>query len=188
VNQSVRKFPGHFAGAFIPRVGEDGAVEVLAIGYLPIQYQGANEELQMQKLQVKMPGGCAQNTEENADLSMALVHELRGEIAKGDDFHVSIGEKLFQRFKPGRNLGDPQHQQSFYYAQFQGELRTEDVEDDGDEILTPPAWVEARQLLNVIFFSHREPLVAGLEHLARDSSEITYRYSDILAKYRSAQS
>lgn len=185
----IRKFPGHFAGAFIPRVRADGTVEVLVIGILPIQYRGAKKEVQMKKFQVKMPGGCAQSDEENANLPLALIRELRGEIAKYDDFRVDIGKQIFQRFKPGRGPEDTKHQQSFYYAQFQGELRTEDVvEDEGDEVLSPPCWLEARQLWGTIFFSHREPLVAGLECLARDSSEIAYRYSDILATYRSGQS
>ncbi len=185
----IRKFPGHFAGAFIPRVGVDGMVEVLVIGVLPIQYREANNKLRLQRLQVKMPGGCAQNHEENANLSLALVRELHGEIAKDDDFQVSLGKQVFQRVKPGRSPSEPKHRQSFYYTQFQGELRNEDVvEDEGDEILAPPCWVEARQLWSTIFPSHREPLVAGLEHLALASPEVAYQYSDILATRRSGQS
>lgn len=142
----------------------------------------------MQKLQVKMPGGCAVDQEENENLPLAVVRELRGEIAKGNDFHVNVGEQIFQRFKPSRRPGDPKHQQSFYYAQIEGQLRAEDmVEDEGDEVLTPPFWIEARELCGVIFFSHREPLIAGMERLARDSSEIAHQYSDILGTYRSGQ-
>lgn len=184
----IRKFPGHFAGAFIPRVGADGVVEVLVVGVLPIQYQGAEKKLQRQKVQTKMPGGCAENLEENANLPVALARELRHEIAGCGDFLIEVGEQIFQRFKPGRNNG-PEHQQSFFFAQFKGELRTEDaIEDEGDEVLSPPVWLEARQLLNKIFFSHREPLLAGLGYLARGSSEVAYRYSDILATYRHGQS
>lgn len=178
-----RKFPGHFAGAFIPRVGADGLVEVLVFDVLPVQYREAEKKLRMQKLQVKMPGGCAENLEENASLPRALARELLDEIAKCGDFQVEVGEPIFQRFKPGRG-GGPEHQQSFYYTRFQGELRTEDkVEDEKDEVLAPPVWIEARQLWGKIFSSHREPLVAGLGYLARSSSEIAYRYSDILATY-----
>lgn len=180
----VRKFPGHFAGAFVPRVGADGLVEALVIDVLPIQYREADKKLKMLKIQTKMPGGCAENLEENEKLPLALARELRDEIAECGDFRVEVGEQIFQRFKPGRGPSEPKHQQSFFFAQFKGELRTEDkVEDEKDEVLSPPVWVEARQLLSKIFFSHREPLVAGLGYLARSSSEIAYRYSDILATY-----
>lgn len=189
MSHPVRKFPGHFAGAFISRVDADSKVEILVIGALPIEYREADQKLQLRKLQVKMPGGCAVNHEENENLPLTVVRELCGEIAKSSDFHVNVGEQIFRRFKSGRSPGEPKHQQSFYCTRFEGELRTDDmVEDEGDEVLTPPSWIEARELSGVIFFSHREPLIAGLERLARDSSEIAHRYSDILATYRSGQS
>jgi hypothetical protein len=181
----IRKFAGHFAGAFIPCVGADGVVKVLVLDVLPITFENADTKVKLEKTQTKMPGGCAESQEENDNLSLALVRELRREIAKCDDFWVEVGEQISKRPKPGRNHGDPEHLKFFFYAQFQGELRTEAVvEDEGDEILSPPFWVEARQLWGRIFDSHRRPLLHGLQHLARQSPEVAYRYANFLEACR----
>jgi hypothetical protein len=176
----IRKFAGHFVGALISRVGADGTVEVLVVGALPIQFRDADEEMRAQKVQVKMPGGCAQTQTENDNLSLALLRELRYEIGGCGDFSIEVGEEVFRCSKPGRNNG-PEHLQFFFHTGFQGELRTEAVvEDEGDEILSPPVFVEARQLWGRIFHSHREPLLHGLQHLARLSPEVAYRYANFL--------
>ncbi len=182
MSHPIRKFPGDFAGAFIPRIGAGGIVEVLVIGALPIEFREADAAVQVQKLQIKMPGGCAVNPEENGNLALAIQRELHDEIAGSDDFQLVVGDEIFQISKPGRSPEEPPHKKAFYHVGFRGDLRLEDVvEDEGDEILAPPFWLEARELLKVIFFTHRDPLIAGLERLARTSAEIAYQYSDILA-------
>ena len=79
--------------------------------------------------------------------------------------------------------GKSGHQQIFYFADVKGCFRTEvKLEDEGDEILTPPMFSEVRRLMRVLFRSHREPLIKGLEELS-NKAEVAHEYSDILADF-----
>ncbi len=177
---NTRKFPGDFAGAFIPRASDSGVIQVLVIGVLPIGYRDAGAATKLQKMQIKMPGGCAENEKENNDLRLALGRELRYEIGAGSPMRITAGDVVFRREK---RRGSSVHHQVFYLVEVGGELRTSDlIEDEGDEVITPPAWADVRGLIEggIIFHSHLEPLLCGIERLALESAAVAREYADIL--------
>lgn len=185
-----RKYPGHFAAAFIPQVSPDGTVQVMVIGVLPVEYKNADGETQKKFLQVKLPGGCAENDTENENLFLALTRELRYEIGegRGEDLTVAVFGEIFRRLKRSRVEGQSDHQQAFFKARVSGMLRQEQkLEDEGDEILTPPMYSEVRQLMKVLFPSHREPLMAGLDNLARTNAGVAHEYEDVLADWHAGK-
>jgi len=182
-----RKFPGDFAAGFIFRIPHGGLLEVLVVGALPIELAHADPYKQMAALQVKLPGGCAQNAEENADLRLALDRELRYELGSAgseNGLRIGVGEQIFARSKRSLRSSKRSHLQTFWMVEVDGEIRTEPkTEDEEDEILVAPMFSEVRCLMNTIFPTHREPLIRGIECVVRGNPIVGFEYTDVLSKW-----
>lgn len=187
-----RAFRGDFSGGILASVGPDGKVEIMVVGVIEKvvydQLRAEGCEPTVEDLDIKLPGGCADNPE--ATTGQVLEGEIRQECFEGQ---CTLGPTLLvlERRKPNTdpNAFSKIHIQRFYLiTRWDGELRVRDLlEDEGDEYLTPPMMFEFRRLYHVIFGTHQEPIFRALEALAKNDSRVAEEYADLLAQFNAGK-
>lgn len=184
-NYPERKFPGHFAGGVIPYTNGAGMVQFLVIGVLHISFEHADNDARRRAMQVKFPGGCGESREENANPTTILVRELQSEIAAvNGSLRITVNGELYRETKRARSPSEEDHLKFFFACRVDGPLRQVDMlEEEGDELLSPPFLIGARALVGKVYPTHREPLIKALEALSHDNRAVAVEYADILAAY-----
>lgn len=143
----------HFVCAVISRTNRDGSLE-----FLVVDYRSTNPKTgQPTELQTKFPGGCNRVPDEPVEVT------LQREILE-ETYLACLPDNSKEVWK--KEVGEQHIKYGFLIGMddCRGELRTEVLNDQGDE-LSPPRWVPATTLGRELFHSHQGVYLAACREL-----------------------
>lgn len=171
--QPVEEKVWHASGAIVYEIKDDGTVLMVGLiceaqsGWSPWKFP-IESGLDREKTAIEILMG---------GLQQELLEDGQEEVSQ-----FEVEDEIFTRQKPDDRGGV--HQQHFFLVKLvRGELRKIAMQD-GPDILSPPEWVEARELyarmLERGVWVHKKALRKALAHLSVRYPEVALRYAGFL--------
>ena len=144
----------HYACAVIWRYSPD----MRCIEFLVLDVVSHDNRGQKTGKQTKFPGGCERM--ENDPIDVTLRREIVEETYLA--FLPQDAKKIWE--KPIHGRDHVKYGFLLFYGKCRGELRKEPLTDTGDQ-MSPPYWVEYKELRYKLYDTHQEPYMLAIQEL-----------------------